>query len=182
VYGIVKQSGGFIWVNSEIHIGTTFKIYFPRIRHVPLPSVNTDPLGDPELHGSETLLLVEDEAAVRHPASEFLKKCGYTVIEAGDGLHAIEAAGKFPGRIDLMITDVVMPGMGGGQLAELLKDSRPETKVIFVSGYAETIVQNHQIIETRTNFLQKPFTLACLGRKIREILSKAGVAAVGGAC
>jgi PAS domain S-box-containing protein len=183
VYGIVKQSGGFIWVNSEIDNGTTFKIYFPRIRHVPLPSVNTDLLrGDPELHGSETLLLVEDEAAVRHPASEFLRKCGYTVIEAGDGLHAVEAASKFPGKIDLMITDVVMPGMGGGQLAELLKDSRPEAKVLFVSGYAETTVQNHQIIEARTNFLQKPFTLACLGRKIREILSKAGAAAVGSAC
>lgn len=171
VYGIVKQSGGFIWVNSEVGMGTTFKIYFPPTRHVPLPSVGSDLLrGESELHGSETLLLVEDESAVRYPACEFLKKCGYTVIEAGDGLHAIEAAGKFTGKIDLVITDVVMPGMGGGQLAELLKDSRPDMKVLFVSGYAETVVQNHQITEARTNFLQKPFTLACLGRKVREVL------------
>jgi PAS domain S-box-containing protein len=182
VYGIVKQSGGFIWVNSEIGMGTTFKIYFPRIRHVPLPSVNAEMLRtESELHGSETVLLVEDEAAVRYPACEFLKKCGYTVIESGDGLHAIEAAARFQGKIDLMITDVVMPGMSGGQLAELLRDSRREMKVLFVSGYAETIVQNHQIFEARTNFLQKPFTLACLGHKIRETLSKTHAASVGGA-
>ena len=171
MYGIVKQNKGFVWVYTEAGLGTTFKIYFPQIRHVPLPSVNADLLrGQPELHGSETLLLVEDEAAIRHPACAFLKKCGYAVIDAGDGLHAIETAGRFAGKIDLVITDVVMPGMGGGQLAQLLKDSRPEMKVLFVSGYAEPIVQSHQIHEARTNFLQKPFTPTGLALKMRSVL------------
>ena len=178
VYGIVKQSGGFIWVYSEVGIGTTFKIYFPRINQgasrSPKPETSES---DAELRGSETLLLVEDESAVRHPASEFLKKCGYTVIEARDGLQAIEAAGKYSGKIDLMVTDVVMPGMSGGQVAELLADSRREMKVLFVSGYAERVVQNHQILDAHTNFLQKPFALASLARKIREVLSKKEVAA-----
>ena len=183
VYGIVKQSSGFIWVSSETGRGTTFKIYFPQVRYAPLPSINTELLGEEsELYGSETLLLVEDEIAVRHPAFEFLKRCGYTVIETGDGLHAIEAASKFAGKIDLLITDVVVPGMSGGQLAELLKDSRREMKVLFVSGYAETTVQNHQIIQSRTNFLQKPFTLSSLGRKIREVLGQAEAAIVGRGC
>jgi two-component system cell cycle sensor histidine kinase/response regulator CckA len=89
-----------------------------------------------------------------------LNKCGYTVIEARDGLQAIEAAGKYSGKIDLMVTDAVMPGMSGGQVAELLADSRREMKVLFVSGYAQRLVQNHQIMDAHTNFLQKPFTLA----------------------
>lgn len=180
VYGIVKQSGGFIWVYSEAGMGTTFKIYFPRISQGAFPGVNSDVRArEAELRGTETVLLVEDECTVRRPASEFLKKCGYTVIEAQGGLEAIEAARKFSGKIDLMITDVVMPGMSGGQVADLLADSRRDMKVLFVSGYAEKIVQNHRIMDVHTNFLQKPFTLASLGLKIREVLAKKQAAAIG---
>jgi two-component system, cell cycle sensor histidine kinase and response regulator CckA len=138
VYGIVKQSGGFIWVYSEAGMGTTFKIYFPRITQGASQTAKPDTrASEAELRGTETILLVEDEAAVRHLASEFLKKCGYTVIEAQDGLQAIDTAGKLSGKIDLLVTDVVMPGMSGGQMAELLAESRSEMKVLFVSGYAE---------------------------------------------
>lgn len=110
-----------------------------------------------DLHGSETVLLVEDENA-GHPACEFLKRCGYNVIEAKDGLEAVEAAARHKGRIDLMVTDVVMPGMSGGQLAE-------------------KVVLRHNILGMRTNFLQKPFTLKSLDGKVREVLGKASVAA-----
>jgi two-component system, cell cycle sensor histidine kinase and response regulator CckA len=180
VYGIVKQSGGFIWVYSEAGMGTTFKIYFPRISQGAHSSVRSDArVSEAELRGTETILLVEDECTVRHPASEFLKKCGYTVLEAQSGLEAIEAARKFSGKIDLMITDVVMPGMSGGQVAELLAESRRDMKVLFVSGYAEKIVQDHRIMDVHSNFLQKPFTLASLGLKIREVLAKQKAVAVG---
>jgi two-component system cell cycle sensor histidine kinase/response regulator CckA len=144
VYGIVKQSGGFIWVYSEAGLGTTFKIYFPRIEsgahEMPRADVFIDPV---TLCGTETLLLVEDENAVRHPAAEFLKQCGYTVIEAKDGLQAVEEPHKHHGRVNLMITDVAMPGMSGGQLAELLAEEYSDIsdiKVLFVSGYSEQVV------------------------------------------
>jgi two-component system, cell cycle sensor histidine kinase and response regulator CckA len=180
VYGIVKQSGGFIWVYSELGMGTTFKVYFPRIVHTrKVASVDT-PVAATDLRGSETLLLVEDESAVRHPACEFLRQCGYTVIEARDGLHAVEAVDKHPGRIHLMVTDVVMPGMSGGQLAELLAEKYSDMKVLFVSGYSEKIVLRHQILDVQTNFLQKPFTLKSLAAKIREVLGHGSAAAGAG--
>ena len=128
------------------------------------------------LRGTDTLLLVEDESAVRHPAAEFLKQCGYNVIEAEDGLQAVEAAHKYSGKIDMMITDVVMPGMSGGQLAELLvKALRHEDAV--VSGYSEQVVLRHKILDVHGNFLQKPFTLKSLAAKIREVLGTAAAAA-----
>ena len=120
---------------SELGMGTTFRIYFPRVE---MPARKASDLygaqATVELHGSETLLLVEDENAVRDPASQFLKGCGYTVIEAKDGLQAVEMATRHEGPIDLMVTDVVMPGMSGGQLAELLAEIYPVMKVLFVSG------------------------------------------------
>lgn len=178
VYGIVKQSGGFIWVYSERGLGTTFKIYFPRVHQAASRTQDTRrPQPEVDLHGSETLLFVEDESAVRHPAVEFLEKCGYTVTEAQDGLQAVEAASKHPGRIDLMVTDVVMPGMSGSQLAEILGAKYPHMKVVFVSGYAERVVLKHKIVDVHTNFLQKPFTLQCLAMKIRETLARGAAAA-----
>jgi two-component system, cell cycle sensor histidine kinase and response regulator CckA len=180
IYGIVKQSGGFIWVYSEAGIGTTFKIYFPRVQR-PADSRNAateNRRAEPDCRGSETILLVEDESAVRHPALEFLRNCGYSVIEAKDGLAAIDAVSKHAAPIDLMVTDVVMPGMSGGQLAELLTEKYPGMKVLFMSGYAETIVLSHKImdLDVRCNFLQKPFNLRTLGRKVREVLAKTVVA------
>jgi PAS domain S-box-containing protein len=180
VYGIVKQSGGFIWVYSELGMGTAFKIYFPRVEASMRTSLEYDVIPDAtKLHGTETLLLVEDENAVRHPAFEFLKQCGYTVIEAKDGLQAVDVVHKHGGTVDLMVTDVVMPGMSGGQLAELLAEKYPNMKVLFVSGYSEQVVLRHQIASLRTNFLQKPFTLKSLAAKVREVLDATTAAAAG---
>jgi CheY-like chemotaxis protein len=180
VYGIVKQSGGFIWVYSEPGMGTTFKIYFPRVEAKARQPLELDSSLDPaKLRGSETLLLVEDENAVRHPSFEFLKNCGCTVLEAKDGLQAIDVAHKHQGPIDLMVTDVVMPGMSGGQLAELLAERYTQMKVLFVSGYSEQVVLRHEIVDLRTNFLQKPFTLRSLAAKVREILDATTAAAAG---
>ncbi len=178
VYGIVKQSGGFIWVYSEPGMGTSFKIYFPRVqtptRKLPENESSSETVN---LRGHETVLVVEDENAVRQPACEFLRQNGYTVIEARDGLHAVEVAEKHHGRIDLMVTDVVMPGMSGGQLAELLAEKYADMKVLFMSGYSEKVVLRHKILDVQTNFLQKPFTLKSLGAKIRDVLGKTSVAA-----
>ena len=124
-------------------------------------------------------MLVEDKSAVRFAALEFLEKCGYSVIEAKDGLDAVGEVSKHPGPIDLMVTDVVMPGINGGQLAEMLAEKYPNIRVLFMSGYAETIVHSHKImdLELRYGFIQKPFNLRALGCKVREMLSKSAVAA-----
>ena len=171
VYGIVKQNGGFIWVYSEPGMGTTFKIYFPRARQaklVPPPSPALE--GCPR--GCETLLLAEDEAAVRQFTREFLSMNGYVVLEAKNGSEALALANSYKGTIDLMIADVVMPQMGGARLAAELASDRPNMRVLFVSGYAETTFQRHGAIDVTTRFLQKPFSLKTLARKIREVLDE----------
>jgi len=176
VYGIVKQSGGFIWVYSEPGLGTTFKIYLPRVqdrrKSRPLPPLEEAPLG------SETILLVEDEPSVRKSEFEFLELSGYTVLEAPNGEEAVKVARDYQGQVDLMITDVVMPHMGGVQLAEQLAGHRPQMKVLFVSGYAEKTVLQHGAIDVAAHFLQKPFSLKLLARKIREVLQAANTTAV----
>ena len=169
VYGIVKQNGGFVWVYSELGLGTTFKIYLPRVQQdtgpvQPLKLVEESP------QGCETLLLVEDEAAVRQSAREFLTLKGYVVLEAKNGEDALRIARDYEGPIDLMITDVVMPHMGGATLAGQLAAERPRMKVLFVSGYAENTVLRHGAIDVTNSFLQKPFSLKALARKIREVL------------
>jgi two-component system cell cycle sensor histidine kinase/response regulator CckA len=169
VYGIVKQSGGFIWVYSEPGLGTTFKIYLPQVRQEARRPRPVPPVEEPAF-GSETILLVEDEAAVRKSEREFLGICGYNVLEAENGKDALSIAKDFSGAIDLMITDVVMPQLGGVQLAEQLAAERPQLKVLFVSGYAEKTVLRHGAIDVTTRFLQKPFTLKSLARKIRDVL------------
>jgi two-component system, cell cycle sensor histidine kinase and response regulator CckA len=180
VYGIVKQSGGFVWVYSEPGLGATFKIYLPTVEQqadeIPAPKPVAKSLG-----GFETVLLVEDEAALRQPAREFLSSKGYTVIEATDGDDALRIAKNYTGRIDLMITDVIMPHMGGAQLAETLAEKRPQMKVLFVSGYAENTILGHGPIDVMTQFLQKPFSLEELARKIRTVLDpRASAAAASG--
>jgi len=169
VYGIVKQSGGFIWVYSEPGLGTTFKIYLPRMQS----KINELPamaLAGDAPHGCETVLLVEDEAALRQSTREFLTRSGYTVVEASDGEDALRASREYCGPIHLVITDVVMPKVGGAKLADQLAAERPQTKVLFVSGYAENTVLRQGKIDVATRFLQKPFSLAALARKIRQIL------------
>ena len=172
VYGIVKQNHGFVWAYSERQMGTVFKIYFPcvqdRVASTELPGVATEPV----FRGSETILLVEDEEALRRATSEFLNLRGYTVLEARDGLHAMSVANNYGRPIDLTVTDVVMPHVSGGQLARELARVRPETEVLFVSGYAGQTVLDHKVIDVQENFLQKPFTLNQLAGKVRAVLDQ----------
>src|SRR5271170_427059 len=169
VYGIVKQNGGFVWVYSEPGLGTTFKVYLPQVQ--PLSrEVSVLKLAELSPHGCETLLLVEDEASVRLASSQFLTRSGYTVVEASNGEEALRVSRAHPGQIDLMVTDVVMPKMGGPTLAQWLADERPNMKVLFVSGYAENTVLRHGKIDVATRFLQKPFSGKMLARKVREVL------------
>ncbi len=179
VYGIVKQNGGFIWVYSEPGLGTTFKIYLPRVRKdagATKPAVLTQAETP---GGVETILLVEDETAVRQSTGEFLRLNGYTVLEAKDGEDALRVAKNHASEISLMVTDVVMPHLGGAKLAAQLTSIRPNLKVLFVSGYAESTVLRHGAIDVTNSFLQKPFGLKSLAAKIRQVLdpqvSSAGV-------
>ncbi len=169
VYGIVKQNGGFVWVYSEPGLGTTFKVYLPMVQSASGEVRITKPTEDSP-GGCETVLLVEDEASVRQASRQFLTQSGYTVLEASDGEDALRVSREHRGQIHLMVTDVVMPRMGGPKLAERLAEERPDMKVLFVSGYAENTVLQHGKIDVTTRFLQKPFSLKALARKIREIL------------
>jgi PAS domain S-box-containing protein len=168
VYGIVKQSGGYVMVQSEEGRGTTFHIYLPRVEGVaerhPVPVAHT------ALGGTETVLLVEDEESVRQLVRETLAAKGYRVVEADNGESGVAVAAKHQGKIDLVITDVVMPGMGGRELVKQLAQTRPETKVLYLSGYTEDAIVSEGTIESGAAFLQKPFTLQNLARKVREVL------------
>jgi CheY-like chemotaxis protein len=169
VYGIVKQNRGFVWVYSEPGFGTTFKIYLPQVRSL-TDEVRVAKIVESSPRGSETLLLVEDEASVRQASRQFLVQSGYHVLEATDGEDALRVSRDYHGPIQLMISNVVMPGMGGPKLAEHLADERPDMKVLFVSGYAENTVLRHGKIDVVSRFLQKPFSLKALARKVREVL------------
>jgi PAS domain S-box-containing protein len=171
VYGIVKQSGGDICVYSEPGRGTTFEIYFP-VATMPGPHDEAVPAETFRLKGSETVLLVEDETELRTLARNILSSYGYKVLEAVNGEDALKIAAAHSGRIDLMITDVVMPKLGGRDLARKLVAMRPETKVIFMSGYDSDAVARHGVLEPGTDYLEKPFSVEILMRKVREILSR----------
>jgi PAS domain S-box-containing protein len=169
VYGIVKQSGGHTAVYSEVGHGTTFKVYLPRIPERPRSSVSHH--GMPEMpRGSETVLLVEDEEGVRALARHVLAGCGYTVLEAHDGGEAVRIAGGHTGRIDLLVTDVVMPRMGGREVAARLATLQPGIKILFLSGYTDDAVVRHGILEAEVAFLHKPFSITSLAGKVREVL------------
>jgi two-component system cell cycle sensor histidine kinase/response regulator CckA len=168
VYGIVKQSGGYILVQSEVGRGTTFNIYLPRVQEaVEVPGVA--PAARAADGGSETVLLVEDEESVRQLVRETLDAKGYHVLEAENGQAGLAAVAAHLGTIDLLITDVVMPEMGGHELAERLLKERPGIKVIYLSGYTEEALVEGNIDRGKA-FLQKPFTLQTLSRKVREVL------------
>jgi two-component system, cell cycle sensor histidine kinase and response regulator CckA len=172
VYGIVKQSGGYVWVYSEPGRGTAFKIYLPRIEEENAqPGRDARPEAQPLQQGTETVLLVEDEKGVRELAREYLEMTGYTVIQAEDGAAALELATKHSGPIHLLMTDVVMPGISGRELAERVKKIRPEIKILYMSGYTDQSVVHHGILESDAVLLQKPFTLPTLASKLREILA-----------
>ncbi len=174
VYGIVKQSGGAIWVYSELGRGTTFKVYLPQVAGVPEPARVPTPAG-PLPPGRETVLLVEDEANVRKLARELLERQGYTVLEAQDGAHAIQLSIEHAGGIDLLLTDVIMPGINGRELADKVTLFRPGVSVLFMSGYTEHTIGHNGVLEEGASFLPKPFTFEALSRKVRQVLEERGM-------
>ncbi|TFH02508.1 MAG: PAS domain-containing sensor histidine kinase [Calditrichales bacterium] len=169
VYGIVKQSGGYIYVKSELNKGTTFSIYFPRVDKnldIETPSESTTV----SVYGDETILIAEDQPEVRNLMVGALKMYGYNVIEAQNGEEALEVCNGYEGKIDLIITDIVMPKMSGQKLMEKLNPLNPDMKVIFISGYSEEVFSNKSELIPGSNFVQKPFTPHDILIKVREIL------------
>jgi len=174
VYGIVKQSGGYIWVHSEVGRGTTFKIYLPRVAStgeaatqvaVPVDYRKVEP-------GRETILLVEDEPNLRYLARQYLEKQGYRVIEAADGAVAVQIAVAHEGVIHLLLTDVIMPGMNGRELAQRISEIRPNVKILYMSGYTENVIGQNGTLDAGVRLLQKPFNLRDLKSVVREVLDK----------
>jgi PAS domain S-box-containing protein len=169
VFGIVRQSGGHVWVYSEPGRGTTFKVYLPLVEQASQIVQTWEPRVE-TLRGTETVLLVEDEEAVRKLAHQVLDMNGYKVLVAADPAEALRLCRQHEGPIHLMITDVVMPGMSGRELAERLIATRPEMELVYMSGYTDDAIVHHGVLDAGVAFLQKPFTPDALGRKVREIL------------
>jgi CheY-like chemotaxis protein len=168
VYGIVKQSDGYIWVYSELGLGTTFKIYLPLVegQAAALPERRPIPVG----RSSETVLLVEDEEALRGLLRETLEDNGYTVLAARDGVEALQIATAHAGAIHMIVTDLIMPGMTGRSVVEEIVPIHPESKILFISGYSSEAVTRQGVLRRDSPFLGKPFTLEGLLRKVRELL------------
>jgi CheY-like chemotaxis protein len=169
VYGIVKQSGGYVWVYSEPGRGTTFKIYLPWAPEAG-ETVQAEKPAPRLARGRETLLLVEDEPGLRELAQTVLASAGYRVLVASHPQEAVGICEKEAGPIHLMLTDVVMPGMSGRDLADHFAFSKPEMKVLYMSGYTDDAVVDHGVLKEGMNFLQKPFSPDVLLRKVREVL------------
>jgi two-component system cell cycle sensor histidine kinase/response regulator CckA len=168
VFGIVKQSGGHVSVQSEPGKGTTFKVHFPLV-DATMERENTEVTTHPST-GTETILLVEDEDGVRNSTAEYLRDTGYTVLTAGSGPEALQVVEQYDQPIHLLLSDVIMPFMSGRELAEIVAERRPETRVVFMSGYSDNLLSTHQVLDTKHRLLRKPFNLDSLGRCIREVL------------
>jgi two-component system cell cycle sensor histidine kinase/response regulator CckA len=171
VYGIVKQTGGFIYIDSEVGEGTSFRIYLPRHEDDSKEQADdkkSEPkAAKPDLTGTETILLVEDEEAVRGFSARTLRNIGYEVFEAGTGLQALEVMEEVEGRIDLVVSDVMMPEMDGPTMAREMRSENPELKIIFVSGYAQDVLDE----EDDFIFMQKPYSRKDLAAKVKEVLA-----------
>ena len=167
VYGIVKQSRGYIWVASEPDQGSTFRIYLPRVKEAEEPASDSIPASLPT--GSQTVLLTEDEEGVREVAGQFLRKCGYQVLEARNGAEAISIAREHPGPIHVLVTDMVMPGISGADTATSIAGMRPDIRVVFMSGYRDHS-ELSQAGGMEAQRLQKPFTREAIAHAVRDAL------------
>jgi PAS domain S-box-containing protein len=171
VYGIIKQSGGYIWVYSEVGKGTTFKIYLPRI-HEPVEATELAPAESAPAGGSEAILLVEDDSSVRSLVGSVLESRGYRLLVAHNGEEALELCKQHQGPLHLLLTDVVMPGMSGRELAARLTPIYREMKVLYMSGYTDNAIVHHGVLDADVEFLQKPFSPQSLANKVRSVLDK----------
>ena len=172
VYGIVKQSGGNIWVYSEPGFGTVFKVYLPRIDEATANSIARLAQESNAPRGTETILLVEDEDVVRGLTRKILMQAGYNVLDARSGNEAIRLCATHAGSIDLLLTDVVMPEISGKEVADRLLELRPSIRVLFMSGYTDEAIVQHGVLDANVKFIQKPFTWIALTRKVREVLNR----------
>ncbi len=170
VYGVVKQSGGHVEVSSQVGVGTTFRVFLPLVEEPKAEKSSPEQRGMPK--GHETILLVEDEDSVRRMTQITLQQCGYTVLQASDGLEALRVAESHQGTIHLLITDMVMPQLSGRVLAERLAPARPAMRVLLMSGYSEEMTLQHGAASASVEFLRKPFTLAALTSTVREVLDR----------
>jgi CheY-like chemotaxis protein len=172
VYGIVQQSGGHVWVYSEPGRGSTFKVYLPRVEAPAEPAARTP---NPELtiRGTETILVAEDDPQVRDLTVAILKACGYFVLELENALEADRVCQQHSGHIDLLLTDVVMREMSGPELVRRMQKLRPQTKVLFMSGYTDNAIVHQGVLEADVAFLAKPFTPSALAGKVRQVLDRA---------
>jgi CheY-like chemotaxis protein len=169
VYGIVKQSGGHIWIYSEVGHGTTFKIYFPRTEEAAESAALRQPAAS-TIRGTETILLVEDDQTLRDLVQSILASCGYSVVAPKDPQEAHIICEQRASDIQLLLTDVVMPGISGRALAQTILSRNPAVKILFMSGYTENAIVHHGVLDFGTHFLQKPFAPSTLARKVREVL------------
>ncbi len=170
-FGIVKQSSGHIEVDTKVGKGTTFKVYFPQV-DAPMDPVAVEKPVTEVAGGTETLLLAEDEAIVRELAVTSLRERGYTVIEARNGAEALRLAHEHHGKVDLILTDVVMPVMGGREMADAVRESYPGIKILFTSGYSDEVIVSHGVLRKGINFIQKPYRGDNLARRVREVLDR----------
>jgi len=172
VFGIVKQSGGHVWVYSEPGWGTTFKVYFPRFGEVAEPGRPALEAGPPP-GGTETILVVEDDEMIRSLIRDILESTGYRVLVADDPESGMKLIGEQE-EIHLLLTDLILPGMSGRELVDKVAELKPEIRVLFMSGYSDEAVARHGILEPGLAFLQKPFSRDALVRKVRDVLDSAG--------
>jgi DNA-binding NtrC family response regulator len=169
VYGVVRQSGGYVRLESEPGLGTTFRIYLPRVAADPVPAHEALSVGSLPL-GSETILFAEDDEAIRQFVADALNSLGYHVLSAPDGVAAMSVAQSHPGPIHMLLTDLVMPMVGGRELAQRLKGADPNLKVVFVSGYAGHALAEKELELPSVCFLQKPFSMESLANTVRGVL------------
>jgi CheY-like chemotaxis protein len=170
VYGIVKQSGGFVWVYSEPGRGTAFKIYLPRAEEEEETTGSVRTPRSNRKTGAETILLVEDDEEVRKVALRILRRNGYHVLEAANGADALRVCEAAGSGVDLVVTDIVMPEMGGSELAERIREKQPDARILFTSGFTEDAAVRQSFLQPGEAFIEKPFTPATLAKKAREVL------------